>query len=335
MFFCILFSYHLCFEMQLNELIKNAQNTIRMEAEALVGMANALDTAFVEAVEWILKGNSRLIVTGIGKSGIIAQKWVATFNSTGQPAIFMHAADAIHGDLGMVQQDDTVLFISKSGNTAEIKVLLPLVKQLGVKIVALVSNRQSYLAEQAHFVLDATIGEEACPHNLTPTTSTTAHLALGDALAICLLEARGFTSSDFARFHPGGSLGKQLYLKVGDLLSKNQIPSVQEQASVAEVIVEISSKRLGATAVLDQSGCLKGIITDGDLRRMLQKTLAIQDLQASAIMTVNPKSIQVEEYATAAFALMKTHNITQLVVLDGEKLAGFVHIHDLMKEGIV
>jgi arabinose-5-phosphate isomerase len=247
----------------------------------------------------------------------------------------MHAADAIHGDLGMVQQDDTVLFISKSGNTAEIKVLLPLVKQLGVKIVALVSNTQSYLAEHAHYVLDATITEEACPHNLTPTTSTTVHLALGDALAICLLEARGFTSSDFARFHPGGSLGKQLYLKVGDLLSKNQIPSVREKASVAEVIVEISSKRLGATAVVDDSGNLKGIITDGDLRRMLQKTLSIQDLQASAIMTINPKSIQADGYATAAFALMKTHNITQLVVLDGDKIAGFVHIHDLMKEGIV
>lgn len=305
------------------------------ESEAIAKLSTLLNEDFENCVQHLLQAKGRLVITGVGKSAWIANKLVATLNSTGTPALFMHAADAIHGDLGMVQQDDTVLFISKSGNTAEIKVLLPLVKQLGVKIVALVSNRQSYLAEQAHFVLDATIGEEACPHNLTPTTSTTAHLALGDALAICLLEARGFTSSDFARFHPGGSLGKQLYLKVGDLLSKNQIPSVQEQASVAEVIVEISSKRLGATAVLDQSGSLKGIITDGDLRRMLQKTLAIQDLQASAIMTVNPKSIQVEEYATAAFALMKTHNITQLVVLDGEKLAGFVHIHDLMKEGIV
>lgn len=321
------------------KLAKNIRNTavrvLQNEAEAIRNLIGFLDADFEACVTKILNTKGRVIITGVGKSALIATKIVATLNSTGTPAVFMHAADAIHGDLGMVQQDDTVLFISKSGNTAEIKVLLPLVKQLGVKIVALVSNRQSYLAEQAHFVLDATIGEEACPHNLTPTTSTTAHLALGDALAICLLEARGFTSSDFARFHPGGSLGKQLYLKVGDLLSKNQIPSVQEQASVAEVIVEISSKRLGATAVLDQSGSLKGIITDGDLRRMLQKTLAIQDLQASAIMTVNPKSIQVEEYATAAFALMKTHNITQLVVLDGEKLAGFVHIHDLMKEGIV
>lgn len=321
------------------KLTKNIRTTaVRVllnESEAIAKLSTLLNEDFENCVQHLLESKGRLVITGVGKSAWIANKLVATLNSTGTPALFMHAADAIHGDLGMVQQLDTVLFISKSGNTAEIKVLLPLVKQLGVKIVALVSNRQSYLAQHAHYVLDATIGEEACPHNLTPTTSTTAHLALGDALAICLLEARGFTSSDFARFHPGGSLGKQLYLKVGDLLSKNQIPSVQEQASVAEVIVEISSKRLGATAVLDQSGSLKGIITDGDLRRMLQKTLAIQDLQASAIMTVNPKSIQAEEYATAAFALMKTHNITQLVVLDGEKLAGFVHIHDLMKEGIV
>ena len=213
--------------------------------------------------------------------------------------------------------------------------LLPLVKDLGVKVVALVSNRQSYLAEQAHYVLNATIKEEACPHNLTPTTSTTAHLALGDALAICLLEARGFSSADFARFHPGGTLGKQLYLRVGDLLSASEIPLVQEQASVAEVIVEITSKRLGATAVVNGKGELKGIITDGDLRRMLQRTLDIQEFRADSIMSVHPKSIGIEEYATAAFALMKAHNITQLVVLDGKKIAGFVHIHDLMKEGIV
>ena len=321
------------------KLTKNIRNTaVRVllnESEAIVKLSTLLNEDFENCVHHLLQSKGRLVITGVGKSAWIANKLVATLNSTGTPALFMHAADAIHGDLGMVQQDDTVLFISKSGNTAEIKVLLPLVKQLGVKIVALVSNTQSYLAEQAHYVLDATIAEEACPHNLTPTTSTTAHLALGDALAICLLEARGFTSSDFARFHPGGSLGKQLYLKVGDLLSKNQIPSVQEKASVAEVIVEISSKRLGATAVVDDLGNLKGIITDGDLRRMLQKTLAIQDLQASSIMTVNPKSVQVEDYATLAFALMKKHNITQLVVLDGSKIAGFVHIHDLMKEGIV
>jgi arabinose-5-phosphate isomerase len=320
-------------------LTKNIRNTaarvLLNESEAIAKLSTFLNADFENCVNHLLQSKGRVVITGVGKSAWIANKLVATLNSTGTPALFMHAADAIHGDLGMVQQEDTVLFISKSGNTAEIKVLLPLVKQLGVKVVALVSNTQSYLAEQAHFVLNATIAEEACPHNLTPTTSTTAHLALGDALAICLLEARGFTSSDFARYHPGGSLGKQLYLKVGDLLSNNQLPTVTEKASLAEVIVEISSKRLGATAVLNESGDLKGIITDGDLRRMLQKTLSIQELQAKDIMTVNPKSIGVDDYATAAFVLMKTHNITQLVVLDGKKIAGFVHIHDLMKEGIV
>ena len=321
------------------KLIKNIRNiAVRVllnESEAIAKLTSLLNEDFENCVHHLLTSKGRLVLTGVGKSAWIANKLVATLNSTGTPALFMHAADAIHGDLGMVQADDTVLFISKSGNTAEIKVLVPLVKQLGVKIIALVSNKQSYLAEQANFVLDATIEKEACPHNLTPTTRTTAHLALGDALAICLLEARGFSSSDFARYHPGGTLGKQLYLKVGDLLSKNQLPLVHEKASVAEVIVEISSKRLGATAVTDDSGNLKGIITDGDLRRMLEKTLAIQDLQASAIMTSEPKSVQVSDFATFAFAVMNSNNITQLVVLDGNKIAGFVHIHDLMKEGIV
>lgn len=321
------------------KLAKNIRNTaIRVlinESEAVANLASLLTEDFDACVDYLLQSKGRVVITGVGKSAWIANKLVATLNSTGTPALFMHAADAIHGDLGMVQQDDTVLFISKSGNTAEIKVLLPLVKQLGVKIIALVSNTQSYLAEQADFLLNASIAQEACPHNLTPTTSTTAHLALGDALAICLLEGRGFSSADFARYHPGGSLGKQLYLKVGDLLRNNQVPVVHEQASVAEVIVEISGKRLGATAVQDAAGHLKGIITDGDLRRMLQKSLNIDTLTASDIMTPNPKSVAVDAYATAAFALMKTHNITQLVVLDGDKIAGFVHIHDLMKEGIV
>ena len=322
--------------MNLAKNIRNiAERVLLNESEAISGLVGFLNQDFEDCVTHLLHSNGRLVITGVGKSAWIANKLVATLNSTGTPSLFMHAADAIHGDLGMVQQEDTVLFISKSGNTAEIKVLLPLVKDLGVKVVALVSNRQSYLAEQAHYVLDATIKEEACPHNLTPTTSTTAHLALGDALAICLLEARGFSSADFARFHPGGTLGKQLYLRVGDLLSTSEIPLVQEQASVAEVIVEITSKRLGATAVVNAKGELKGIITDGDLRRMLQRTLDIQEFRADSIMSVNPKSIGIEEYATAAFALMKGHNITQLVVLDGKKIAGFVHIHDLMKEGIV
>ena len=294
-----------------------------------------IDGDFEACVARILNSKGRVVVTGVGKSAIIANKIVATLNSTGTPALFMHAADAIHGDLGMVQEEDIVLCISKSGNTPEIKVLVPLLKKMGAILVAMVSNTNSYLAEQADFVLNATIAEEACPHNLAPTTSTTTHLALGDALAVCLLEARGFTSDDFAKYHPGGSLGKQLYLKVGDVISKNLLPVVSAEATIAEVIVEISGKRLGATAVLGEGEKLIGIITDGDLRRMLQKTLDIQNLTAKDIMTVNPKTISKDEFAVRAFNLMRNHNITQLVALDGEKIAGFVHIHDLMKEGIV
>jgi arabinose-5-phosphate isomerase len=321
------------------KLAKNIRNTavrvLQNEAEAIRNLIGFLDADFEACVTKILNTKGRVIITGVGKSALIATKIVATLNSTGTPAVFMHAADAIHGDLGMVQQEDVVICISKSGNTPEIKVLVPLLKKLGSLLVALVSNTQSYLAEQADFVLNETIGEEACPHNLAPTTSTTAHLALGDALAVCLLEARGFTSDDFAKYHPGGSLGKQLYLKVGDVLSKNQVPVVSEHADLAKVIVEISGKRLGATAVEDEHGNLKGIITDGDLRRMLQKTLDIQFLTAKDIMTVSPKTISVDEFAIRALNLMRNHNITQLVALDGEKIAGFVHIHDLMKEGIV
>ncbi|GMQ24366.1 KpsF/GutQ family sugar-phosphate isomerase [Algoriphagus sp. oki45] len=320
-------------------LAKNIRNTasrvLQNEANAILGVVDFLNGDFEACVERILATKGRVVVTGVGKSAIIANKIVATLNSTGTPALFMHAADAIHGDLGMVQQDDVVICISKSGNTPEIKVLVPLLKKLGSVLVALVSNIDSYLADQADFVLNATIGEEACPHNLAPTTSTTVHLALGDALAVCLLEARGFTSDDFAKYHPGGSLGKQLYLKVSDLLSKAQIPVVSEDAGLAKVIVEISGKRLGATAVLDIAGNLKGIITDGDLRRMLQKSLDIANLKARDIMTVNPKTIDADEFAIRALNLMRNHNITQLVALDQGKIAGFIHIHDLMKEGIV
>ena len=298
-------------------------------------LINFIDDDFVACVEAILASSGRVVITGIGKSAIIAQKMVATMNSTGTPSTFMHAADAIHGDLGMVQDQDVVICISKSGNTPEIKVLVPLLKKMGSVLVALVSNTSSYLAEHADFVLDATISEEACPHNLAPTTSTTAHLALGDALAVCLLEARGFTSDDFAKYHPGGSLGKQLYLKVEDVISKNQIPVVDADADLAQVIVEISGKRLGATAVVTDDQKLIGIITDGDLRRMLQKSLDIQNLKARDIMTSNPKTISKDEFAVRAFNLMRNHNITQLVAVDGDKIAGFVHIHDLMKEGIV
>lgn len=305
------------------------------EANAVLNLIDCIDGDFESCVEKILASNGRVVITGVGKSAIVANKIVATLNSTGTPSLFMHAADAIHGDLGMIQENDIVICISKSGNTPEIKVLVPLLKKLGSVLVALVSNTTSYLAEEADFVLNATIGDEACPHNLAPTTSTTAHMALGDALAVCLLEARGFTSDDFAKYHPGGSLGKQLYLKVGDVLSKGIIPVVSEDAGISEVIIEISGKRLGATAVNDAKGNLTGIITDGDLRRMLEKTLEIQTLQAKDIMTVHPKTISKDEFAIRALNLMRNHNITQLVALDGEKIAGFVHIHDLMKEGIV
>jgi arabinose-5-phosphate isomerase len=256
-------------------------------------------------------------------------------NSTGTPALFMHAADAIHGDLGMIQQEDFVICISKSGNTPEIKVLVPLLKRLGSKLIALVGNLDSYLAQQADFVLNATIEEEACPNNLAPTTSTTAQMALGDALAVCLLEARGFSSEDFAKYHPGGILGKQLYLTVEDVIPKNMVPKVQEDAGLPEVIMEITSKRLGATAVVDSQNKLVGIITDGDLRRMLQHRTDLSSVKASEIMTINPKIISKDEFAIRALNRMKDFNITQLVAMDGENIAGFIHIHDLMKEGIV
>ena len=313
---------------------KTAKRVLQNEANAILKLSDYLDEDFEACVECILASKGRVVITGIGKSAIIATKIVATLNSTGTPALFMHAADAIHGDLGMIQRDDVVICISKSGNTPEIKVLVPLLKNLGSVLVALVSNTKSYLAEQADFVLNATIEEEACPNNLAPTTSTTAHLALGDALAVCLLESKGFTPEDFARYHPGGSLGKQLYLKVQDIVDSQQIPKVKESASLSEVIVEISSKRLGATAVVNDQDLLKGIITDGDLRRMLQKTLDISSLCAADIMTVNPKTISSGEFAIRAMNLMRNHNITQLVAMNGDKITGFVHIHELMKEGI-
>ena len=322
--------------MKLTKNIKSsAIKVLQTEANAIQNLVNYIDDEFVACVEAILESKGRVVITGIGKSAIIANKIVATMNSTGTPALFMHAADAIHGDLGMIQNEDFVICISKSGNTPEIKVLVPLLKRLGSKLIAMVGNTDSYLAQNADYVLKATVAAEACPNNLAPTSSTTAQLALGDALAVCLLEARGFTSEDFAKYHPGGALGKQLYLTVGDVVPKNQIPAVPADAPLAEVIMEISGKRLGATAVLDNDSKLLGIITDGDLRRMLQRMTNISGVRAKDIMTVNPKSIQVEEYAIIALNKMKEFNITQLVALDGEKVAGFIHIHDLMKEGIV
>lgn len=314
---------------------KIAIDVLLNESKAVENLTRFIDDHFEACVNEILQSKGRVVITGIGKSAIIANKIVATMNSTGTPALFMHAADAIHGDLGMIQDDDIVICISKSGNTPEIKVLVPLLKRRGSKLVALVSNTKSYLAEQADYVLNATIAEEACPNNLAPTTSTTAHLAMGDALAVCLLELRNFTSEDFAKYHPGGALGKQLYLKVEDLISRNQLPMVGEQTSLKDVILEISSKRLGATAVINEAGNLAGIVTDGDLRRMLQKESNIGALKASDIMTRSPKTIAKDEFAVKALQIMQENNITQLVVKDGEKIAGFVHLHDLLKEGII
>jgi arabinose-5-phosphate isomerase len=314
---------------------KIARDVLINESLAIQNLTTSIDDSFEACVKEIYSAKGRVVVTGVGKSAIIANKIVATLNSTGTPALFMHAADAIHGDLGMIQSEDIVICLSRSGNTPEIKVLVPLLKRRGSKLVALVSNTNSYLAQQADFVLNATIAEEACPHNLTPTTSTTAHLAMGDALAVCLLELRGFSSRDFAEYHPGGSLGKQLYLKVSDIYTNNQLPTVGPETPLSEVIIEISSKRLGCTAVIDVEGMLLGIITDGDLRRMLQKNVGISGIRATDIMSTNPRMIEKDAYATKALHLMQENSITQLVVMDGGKLAGFIHLHDLLKEGIV
>jgi arabinose-5-phosphate isomerase len=314
---------------------KIAEKVLLNESRAIENLINFLDEDFESVVREIYSAKGRVVVTGVGKSAIIANKIVATLNSTGTPALFMHAADAIHGDLGMILEQDIVICISKSGNTPEIKVLVPLLKRRGSQLVALVSNPDSYLAQQADFVLNASIAEEACPNNLAPTTSTTAHMAMGDALAVCLLELREFSRDDFARLHPGGSLGKQLYLTVGDLLGQHQLPKVNIDATLKDVIFEISSKRLGATAVVNEIGQLAGIITDGDLRRMLESDRPVNGLKASDIMTRNPKTIDGSEFAVKALQIMQEKSITQLVVMDGASLAGFVHLHDLLKEGII
>ncbi len=312
-----------------------AISTIKSEALAIDKLADYIDIDFENCVSLLFNAKGRIIVTGIGKSAIIAEKIVATFNSTGSPAIFMHAADAIHGDLGIIQPDDVIICLSKSGNTPEIKVLVPLIHSLGNKIVALVSNTESYLAQKADFVLKATVDNEACPNNLAPTSSTTAQLVIGDALAVCLLKLRGFTPADFARFHPGGSLGKKLYMRVADVFDQLNPPKVRITDKIRDVILEISSKRLGATAVIGNNEQLAGIITDGDLRRMLQRNESVELLVAENIMSVNPKTIDKDELAINAFNLMETNKITQLIVLDKGKYAGMVHIHDILREGIV
>ncbi|WP_128547438.1 KpsF/GutQ family sugar-phosphate isomerase [Larkinella soli] len=314
-----------------------ARNVLLAEAEAIQRAVERIDEQFEFIVETILQSSGRVVVTGIGKSAIIGQKIVATLNSTGTPALFMHAADAIHGDLGMIQSDDVVICISKSGNTPEIKVLVPLLKRTGVRLIALVSQTDSYLGLHADFVLNAYAEREADPLNLAPTTSTTVALAIGDALAVSLLEARGFTSQDFARYHPGGSLGKKLYLKVSDIYPQHEVPAVPLDAGIHQVILEMTSKRLGATAVVDEAGKLAGIVTDGDLRRMLNRfgTLHLEGLHARDIMTPSPLCIDPDEYATHALKLMQDRSITQLIVTADGQVKGFIHLHDLLKEGLV
>lgn len=315
-------------------ILTTAKSTIKLESKAIANLSELLTNDFAEAVELIYNSKGRVIITGIGKSAIIANKIVATLNSTGTPAIFMHAADAIHGDLGLILKDDVVICISKSGNTPEIKVLVPLIKNAKNKMIAITGNKDSFLGQQANYVLNAYVEQEACPNNLAPTTSTTAQLVMGDALAVCLLELRGFSSKDFAKYHPGGALGKRLYLRVNDLSSQNLKPKVGIEATLKEVIVEITEKMLGVTAVLDKNKIV-GIITDGDLRRMLSKSDDIEGLMAKDIMSTNPRRIQEDAMAVDAKEMMEEFGISQLLVEQNGEYAGVVHLHDLIKEGII
>ena len=312
-----------------------ALKTIDLEARAVSGLAAFINDDFEKAVQAIFSGKGRIVVSGIGKSAIIAHKIVATFNSTGTPSIFMHAADAIHGDLGMVQQNDVLMLISKSGESPEIKVLVPLLKNFGNTLIAMVGNTDSYLARNASIILNTSVEQEACPNNLAPTSSTTAQLVMGDALAICLMELNGFQSQDFAKFHPGGSLGKKLYLRVSDLYADNEKPQVLADQSVKEVIVEMTAKRLGITAVVESDGSLLGIITDGDLRRMLEKNSDIEKVKAGDIMTRNPKTIGSDELAISALDVLRKNEISQLAVTNGRKYEGIIHLHDLIREGLI
>jgi len=316
------------------EIKQIAKKTLEIEANSIKGLIDFINDDFIKTIELILASKGRLVITGIGKSANICQKMVATLNSTGTPALFMHAADAIHGDLGNVLKDDIVICLSKSGNTPEIKALVPLVKNFGNPLIAITGNPDSFLGQQATHVLNTFVEKEACPNNLAPTSSTTAQLAMGDALAVCLLESRGFDSKDFAKFHPGGALGKQLFLKVSDIYPNNEKPEVSPNSTIKDVIVEISSKRLGITAVTENN-ILKGIITDGDLRRMLENSTNIETFTATTIMSTSPKTIGENEMATSALKQMQNSNITQLIVVNEKEYLGVIHLHDLLKEGIV
>lgn len=312
-----------------------ALRTIELESRSISGLSHFINADFEKAVNAIAGDKGRLVISGIGKSAVIAQKIVATLNSTGTPSIFMHAADAIHGDLGIVQQGDIVMIISKSGESPEIKVLVPLIKNFRNVLIGMVGSMDSYLARQADIILNTTVDQEACPNNLAPTSSTTAQLVMGDALAVCLMELRGFNSDDFAKFHPGGTLGKKLYLRVADIYIKNEKPKLTKDKSLKDVIVEISSKRLGATAIVDKEDNLLGIITDGDLRRMLEKNVSLDRVTAADIMTTTPKTITEDALAIDALDLMRKKSITQLAVVDNMKYLGFIHLHDLIREGLI
>lgn len=315
-------------------ILATAKKTILSESESIANLINLVDDDFAKSVELIYNGKGRLIVTGIGKSAIIATKMVATFNSTGTPSMFLHAAEAIHGDLGMVQPGDVIICISKSGNSPEIKVLVPLLKRFGNMLIGMTANKNSFLGKESDFVLNAHVDMEACPNNLAPTNSTTAQLVLGDALAVCLMEMRNFKSEDFAKYHPGGALGKKLLLRVVDMLDQTHRPEVSPEASIKTVIMEISEKRLGVTAVIENNNLI-GIITDGDIRRMLEKRDTFSDLTAKDIMTKNPKTVQLSDMVVDAFNTMENHSITQMVVVDNGEYKGVLHIHDILKEGII
>lgn len=311
-----------------------AKNTINTESKAISKLVDYVNDDFVKSVEAILESKGRLIVSGIGKSAIIAQKIVATMNSTGTPSMFLHASEAIHGDLGMVQPNDVIICISKSGNSPEIKALVPIIQQFGNVLIAMTGNRTSFLAKGAHYIVDTTVEEEACPLNLAPTSSTTAQLVMGDALAVCLMELRNFTSEDFAKYHPGGALGKKLLLRVNDMLEHSLKPMVGPDTSVKQAIFEISEKRLGVTAVVENEKVI-GIITDGDIRRVLNERDSITGLTAKDIMTKNPKTVKSSDRVVQALNVLEDFSITQLVVLDDERYCGILHLHDILKEGIV
>ncbi len=318
------------------KILQIARDTIHTEAESLLKLEKELDEDFARVVDLILHSKGRLVVTGIGKSANVATKIVATLNSTGTPSIFMHASDAVHGDLGIIQKDDVVLVLSKSGNTPEIKVLLPLIKNFGNPIIGMTAHRESFLAQNSDFLLFTPMEKEACPNNLAPTTSTTLQMVMGDALAVALLYNKDFKEQDFAKYHPGGSLGKKLYLRVSDIVAQNEKPVAKLQDNLKDVILEITQKRMGATAVLDQNNKITGIITDGDVRRMLQKKNDISRVFARDLMSSHPKMIKENEMAVKALKKMKENNISQLLVIDeNEEYKGMIHLHDLLKEGLI